>query len=156
MQEEFLESKIIENSIDLLRDFFNVIADGYNPSLIYIEIDLTQCQIESEILKKYHYGKISKTEISSIQKRIEENFYWCLDHLVIFSQVPELFKSKFHYDNMKQLIKKIEKQLYAFIKNWNSIAVEYLHDTNDGSLRRILVIYGDNKTIIFHFGNYIH
>jgi hypothetical protein len=89
MQEDYLKSKLIENSTSLLTDFF-VISDGYNPALICVTIDLTK-NIENEEIfiykthscigtKEYYERRIlpTKTNINFIQKRINENFQWGL------------------------------------------------------------------------------
>lgn len=168
MQEEYLKSKLIENSTGLLTDFFNVISDGYNPALISVTIDLTR-NIENEEIfiyktpnrigtKEYYEGSIlpTRTNINFIQKRINENFQWCLEHVVVFNQVPKLFESEYHYYNLKKIVKKVEEQIIMFLEDWNPHGTEYLNDTRDGSLERVLVIHGQNKTIVIKFGNYIH
>jgi hypothetical protein len=168
MQEDYLKSKLIENSTSLLTDFFNVISDGYNPALISVTIDLTKNIKNEEIFiyktinwigtKEYCEGSIlpTKTNINFIKKRINENFQWCLEHVVGFSQVPKLFESEYHYNNLKNLVKKVEGQIIMFLENWNPNGTEYLIDTGDGSLERVLVIHSQNKTIVIKFGNYIH
>jgi hypothetical protein len=168
MQEEYLKSKLIENSTSLLTDFFNVISDGYNPVLISVTIDLAKSIENEEIFiyethswigtRRYYEESIlpTKTDINFIEKRINENFQWCLEHLVCFNQVPTLFESEYHYNNLKNLLKKVEEQTVMFLENWNANGTEYLIDTRDGSVERVLVIHSQNKTMVIKFGTYIH
>ena len=80
MQEDYLKSKLIENSTSLLTDFFNVISDGYNPTLISVTIDLTK-NIENEeiFIYKTHSWVGTKEE------------YYQLRQILILSKI-ELMK----------------------------------------------------------------
>lgn len=159
----------VKNSVELLTDFFNVLSDGYNPSLIYFNYFESSTNVEKEIfilpnhfgndIEDRYYNSIieTKTNIENLNNRISENLKWCSEHLVCFNKAPSIFESKFHLDNFNNLVLKIENQIFNLIDEWViSDSKEYLVDTNDGSLRRVLIIKSKNKSIVLDFGNYIH
>ena len=155
-------------AVELLTDFFNVLSDGYNPSLIYFQYSENSPNIEKEIfvlpshfgndLENNYYNSIIKTkkEIKNLSLRISENFQWCSEHLIYFSKTPALFESKFHLGNFRELVLKVENKIFEITKNWEYEANEYLIDSRDGSLRRVVIIKSANKSITLDFGNYIH
>ncbi|HTJ51405.1 MAG TPA: hypothetical protein VL443_18220 [Cyclobacteriaceae bacterium] len=160
---EEIECLLVENSIHLLADFFQVISDGYNPTSISTTIKLNGNLDERDYFvlpshlggsnQKYFESVMrTKKDIESVEHRIEENFQWCLDHLTVCTQVPILFKSKFHVDNLKTLIQGVQNQAIKVVKNWQPKVSEY----SIGSERRILIIHGTGKTIAMEFGCYIH
>jgi hypothetical protein len=168
MENELSNSAVIKNAFELLSDFFNVLSDGYNPAIIDLQVSIDKRIVEKDIfVLPNHYGnkdnnrffdKIisTKRDISQLHKRLDENFQWCLEHLLSFSKVPSLFESKFHLENFNKLVNKVKNQLNDFIETWDYKANEYVIDTNDGSLRRIIILQGDNRTIVIDFGNFIH
>lgn len=168
MRDEVIEKEIIENSIELLSDFFNVISDGYNPSIISIRISLNRRLEEKEIFKlpdqysdktnERYLNKVvsTKTDVPALTKRIDENFEWSFEHLRLFCQVPSLFESQFHLDNLKNLIYKVKQKLVELTMKWNFNAHEYTIDSGDGSLVRAIILQETNRTLVVEFGNYIH
>ncbi|QZK91650.1 hypothetical protein K5V07_14535 [Flavobacterium sp. CHNK8] len=155
-------------AVELLTGFFNVVSDGYNPALIYFNYSENSLNIEKEtFVQPSHYGNdpenryyynIIETEtiIEDVRERIIQNFQWSTEHLILFSKTPTLFESKFHLDNFKTLVSKVENQVLELIKTWDLKTSEYLIDSKDGSLRRVLIIKSEDKSIILDFGNYIH
>ncbi|MFY0590994.1 hypothetical protein [Roseivirga sp.] len=169
MKHELADKQIIENSIELLSDFFNVISDGYNPSIISVRISLNRRIEEKEIFKltDHQYSDIAneryfnmvlstKTDVQTIANRLDENFEWSFEHLKVFCQVPSLFDSQFHLDNLKNLIYKVKERLEQYTRQWNVNAHEYTIDSGDGSLVRAIVLQETNRTLVVEFGNYIH
>lgn len=168
MHTDYLTSRLIENSVNLLTDFFTVVNDGYNPAGLLVKIDLTRNITNEELFiynenhgigsKGYYETRIlpTKVNIESVQHQIRVNFKWCLEHLILFSKVPELFKSEFHYENLKSLVKKVEDQIITFIEPWNTTAVEYTNETGGGSVVKVLIVHGKNKSLVLEFYNEIH
>ena len=160
---EETECLLVENSIALLTDFFQVISDGYNPASISVTIKLDANLNEGDyfVLPSHLGGKNqeyfasvmrTKREIDTVDQRIQENFQWCLDHLTTFTQVPTLFNSKFHVDNLKALIQRVQDTAIRVVRNWHPKVSEY----SIGNERRILIIHGTGKSMALEFGCYIH
>jgi len=165
---ELLKCKILENSVSLLADFFNVLSDGYNPTIIGVDIDLVNSIDEKgRFIFPSHNGIGSevyftknilptKIKVQNIESKINENFNWSLNHLITFNDAPKIFGSNFHMDNLTKLLERIKYCISDLIGDWAPVCYEYTLDTRDGSLRRTLFIHGKNKSMILEFGNYIH
>ncbi|KUJ59691.1 hypothetical protein AR687_21750 [Flavobacteriaceae bacterium CRH] len=167
-ENELTQTKLLENSINLFSDFMSVLSDGYNQTIIDIRISTDKKlndqdrfifpspnSIGTEI---FFTDRIQPTrkDINNIKERINENFTWCLDHLATFNQAPDVFKSNYHIENLSQLVEKVKRNIFDLTDLWIVTSYEYLIDTNDGSLVRVLFIHSDNKSLILDFGNYIH
>ncbi|WP_428231608.1 hypothetical protein [Flavobacterium sp.] len=167
-EDELTRTKLLENSISLFSDFMNVLSDGYNPTILDIKISINKRlndrdrfifpspnNIDTDF---FFINKIQPTrkDIDSIKERINENFSWCLDHLATFNKAPDIFKSNYHIDILNQLVEKVKSNIFELTDLWIVTSYEYLIDTKDGSLVRVLFIHSDNKSLILDFGNYIH
>lgn len=167
-EDELTRTKLLENSIRLFSDFMNVLSDGYNPTILDIRISIDKKLNDRDrfIFSSPHDSgteiiftdKIQPTrkDINDIKERINENFSWSLDHLATFNQAPDIFKSNYHIDNLNQLVEKVKRNIFDLTDLWIVTSYEYLIDTKDGSLVRVLFIHSDNKSLILDFGNYIH
>jgi hypothetical protein len=167
-EDELTQTKLLENSIHLFSDFMNVLSDGYNPTIIDIRTSIDKRLNDQDRFifpspnssgtEIVFTNKIQPTrkDIYNIKERINENFSWCLDHLATFNQAPDIFKSIYHIDNLSQLVEKVKKTIFDLTDSWIVTSYEYLIDTKDGSLVRVLFIHSDNKSLILDFGNYIH
>jgi len=147
----------------LLTSCFQVISDGYNQTSISTTIKLNGNLDERNyfVLPSHlggsnedYFKTVMRTrkEIDSVESRIKENFSWCLDHLTTFTQVPTLFESKFHVDNLKTLIQGVQDQTIKVVSPWFPQVSEY----SIGSERRILIFHGTGKSMVLEFGCYIH
>jgi hypothetical protein len=148
MTEERTEFLLVENSIELLTDFFQVIYDGYNPAVISVTTKLNQNLDErdyfvlpSHLRQEDYFESVMRTrkEIESVPHRITENFQWCLDHLITFNQLPALFDDKFYFDNLKALVQKVRDRVIKVVENWQIEASEY----SIGPEIRILLSFTD-------------
>ncbi len=167
-EDELTRIKLLENSIHLFSDFMSVLSDGYNPTIldVRVSIDKRSNDLDRFIFPSpnnlgkeiFFLEKIQPTrkDVDNIKERINENFSWCLNHLATFNNAPDIFKSSYHIDNLNQLVEKVKTQIFDLTDLWDIISYEYLIDTNDGSLIRVLFIHSDNKSLILDFGNYIH
>lgn len=167
-EDELTQTKLLENSIRLFSDFMNVLSDGYNPTIIDIRISIDKklndrdrfifSYPNSNDMEFIFADRIQPTrkDIANIKERINENFSWCIDHLATFNQAPDIFKSNYHIDNLNQLVEKVKRTIFDLTDSWTVTSYEYLIDTNDGSLVRVLFIHSGNKSLILDFGNYIH
>lgn len=167
MNEKHVECLLMKNSVEMLTDFFMVLSDGYNPALIYVTVTLDRNLDEREyfVLPKhlggnnqqenrrhFEYINETKTPVSSVSKRIIENFQWCLDHLIICNQAPALFQSKYHMDNLNTVIQKVQNQILYIVEDWQATTHEY-YICNE---QRFLCIQGQGKSLMLNFGCYIH
>lgn len=167
-EDELTRTKLLENSIGLFSDFMSVLSDGYNPTILGIRISIDKRLNDRDRFifpspnnagtEFFFTEKIQPTrkDVDSIKERINENFSWCLDHLSTFNKAPDIFKSNYHVENLNQLVEKVKRNIFDLTDLWNVTSHEYLVDTNDGSLVRVLFIHSDNKSLILDFGNYIH
>jgi hypothetical protein len=167
-EDELTRVKLLENSIGLFSDFMGVLSDGYNPTILDIRISIDKRLNDrdrfifpspnSKGTEFFFTHNIEPTrkDIDKIKDRINENFLWCLDHLTAFNNAPDIFKSNYHIDNLNQLVEKVKRSIFDLIDLWILTSYEYLIDTKDGSLVRVLFIHSDNKSLILDFGNYIH
>ncbi|MBE8726481.1 hypothetical protein [Flavobacterium hungaricum] len=166
--DELTQIKLLENSIGLFSEFMSLLSDGYNPAIIDLRIR-TDRKLEDRDQfinpspnnngTEFHFFNMNQStrkDVDHIKERINENFLWCLDHLATFNAAPDLFKSSYHLDNLNQLAEKVKKNIFNLTDLWTTSSYEYLIDTNDGSLVRVLFIHSDTKSLILHFGNYIH
>ncbi|MBL0735381.1 hypothetical protein JI750_00660 [Flavobacterium sp. GN10] len=165
---ELIRIKLLENSIRLFSDFMSVLSDGYNPTMFDIKVSTDKRLTDEDRFvfsspnnlgtEFFFLNKIQPTrkDITSIRERISENFSWCLNHLATFNNAPDIFRSNYHIDNLNQLVETVKRNIFDLIDLWDIISYEYLIDTNDGSLVRVLFIHSDNKSLILDFGNYIH
>lgn len=165
---ELIRIKLLENSIRLFSDFMSVLSDGYNPTMLDIKVSTDKRLTDEDRFvfsspnnlgtEFFFLNKIQPTrkDITSIRERISENFSWCLNHLATFNNAPDIFRSNYHIDNLNQLVETVKRNIFDLIDLWDIISYEYLIDTNDGSLVRVLFIHSDNKSLILDFGNYIH
>lgn len=165
MDDLAVKGKLAENAISLLSDFFSVISDGYNPAVIWTELDLSQEIGYHVVAERFgwnpegdYFNQLveNKTLIKNVSERLDENFDWCLCHIHTFNFAPKIFESKFHLDNLGKLVDKVKQQVKDLIAGWNPGSSEILIDTRDGSLVRVLFITGHHKTMVIYFGNYIH
>lgn len=167
-EDELTRAKLLENSIRLFSDFMSVLSDGYNPTILDIRISIDKRvndrdrfifpspnNIGTELFF-IHKIQPTKKDIDSIKERINENFSWCLDHLATFNKAPDIFKSNYHIDILIQLVEKVKRSIFDLTDLWTVTSYEYLIETKDGSLVRVLFIHSDNKSLILDFGNYIH
>lgn len=167
-KDELIRIKLLENSICLFSDFMSVLSDGYNPSIIDIRISIDKRLDDQDRFifpspnnsgtEFFFINKIQPTRknVDSIKERVNENFSWCIDHLATFNIAPDIFKSNYHIDNLTKLVEKVKRNIFDLTDLWIVTSYEYLIDTNDGSLVRVLFIHSDNKSLILDFGNYIH
>jgi len=165
---ELTRVKLLENSILLFSNFMSVLSDGYNPTILDVRVSIDKRLKDQDRFifpspnnsgtESFFLDKIqpSRKDIDNIKERIHENFSWCLSHLATFNQAPDIFISNYHLDNLSQLVDKVKKSIFDVIDFWIVTSYEYLIDTQDGSLVRVLFIHSDNKSLIFDFGNYIH
>lgn len=165
---ELIRIKLLENSIRLLSDFMSVLSDGYNPTILDVKVSIDKKLKDQDRFifsspnnlgtESFFLDKIqpTKKDITNIKERINENFSWCLNHLATFNNVPDIFSSSYHIENLSQLVEKVKMHIFDLTDLWDIISYEYLVDTKDGSLVRVLFIHSDNKSLILDFGNYIH
>lgn len=165
---ELIRIKLLENSIRLFSDFMSVLSDGYNLTILDIRISIDKRLNDQDrfIFSSpnnigtafFFKEKIQPTRnnVGNIKERINENFTWSLNHLAEFNNAPDIFKNNYHTENLSQLVEKVKKSIFDVIDLWNVTSYEYLIDTEDGSLVRVLFIHSDNKSLILDFGNYIH
>lgn len=167
-EDELTRAKLLENSILLFSDFMSVLSDGYNPAIIDIKISIDKRLNDrdrfifpspnSSGTEFFFINRIEPTrkDVDNIKERINENFLWCLDHLSTFNKAPDIFKSKYHIDNLSQLVEKVKRSIFDLTDLWIVTSYEYLIDSIDGSLVRVLFIHSDDKSLILDFGNYFH
>lgn len=165
---EFVRIKLLENSIRLFSDFMSVLSDGYNPTILDVKVSIDKRLTDQDRFifsspnnlgtKFFFLEKIQPTrkDVVNVKERINENFSWCLNHLTTFNNAPDIFRSNYHIDNLNQLVETVKRNIFDVIDLWDIISYEYLIDTNDGSLVRVLFIHSGNKSLILDFGNYIH
>ncbi len=167
-EDELTRIKLLENSIRLFSDFMSVLSDGYNPTILDVRVSIDKRSNDQDRFvfpspnnfgeEVFFLEKIQPTrkDVDNVKERINENFSWCLNHLAIFNNAPDIFKSNYHIENLSQLVEKVKTHIFDLTDLWDIISYEYLIDTNDGSLIRVLFIHSDNKSLILDFGNYIH
>lgn len=167
-ENELIRIKLLENSIRLFSDFMSVLSDGYNPTILNVRISIDKKLNDEDrfIFSSpnnigttfFFKEKIqpTKRDVANIKDRIDENFSWCLNHLAEFNNTPEIFKSNYHTEKLSQLVEKVKKSIFDVTELWDATSYEYLIDSEDGSLVRVLFIHSDNKSLILDFGNYIH
>ncbi|MBJ2126270.1 hypothetical protein [Flavobacterium sp. IB48] len=165
---ELIRIKLLENSIRLLSDFMSVLSDGYNPTILDVKVSIDKKLKDQDRFifsspnnlgtESFFLDKIqpTKKDIANIKERVNENFSWCLNHLATFNNAPDIFASSYHIENLSQLVEKVKMHIFDLTDLWDIISYEYLVDTKDGSLVRVLFMHSDNKSLILDFGNYIH
>ncbi|MFD1604180.1 hypothetical protein ACFSJW_08255 [Flavobacterium artemisiae] len=146
----------------------SVLSDGYNPAILDVTISIDKRLNDQDrfIFSSpnnigtafFFRDKIQPTrkDVTNIKDRIDENFSWCLNHLAAFNNAPDIFKNNYHTENLSQLVEKVKKSIFDVTDLWDVTSYEYLIDSGDGSLVRVLFIHSDNKSLILDFGNYIH
>lgn len=156
--------KHIIQTIELLSDFFGVLSDGYNPTVIWLKIDRTERIKPEEIFENHWFGRNSLEQILSTKKELNTDleelltdyFEWSLIHLRTFNKSADLFNSKYHCDNLNELIGKVKNDISNHFDSDQLKLNEYVIDTMDGSLEKYLFIESNNLNAHLVFGNYIH
>ncbi len=158
------EEKHLTSIVGYLSDFFGVLSDGYNPTIIWLGIDLENEPDLQKLFKEHWIGKNSienilktRTELKNdLKSHIDYYFDWSLEHLKFANKATEIFKSDYHLENLSELIDKVKLEIFEYFDGKNLSFTEYTIDSIDGSLVKYLFIDFEGGNAHFAFGNYIH
>ena len=93
---------------------------------------------------------------TDLEELLTDYFEWSLIHLRTFNKSADLFNSKYHCDNLNELIGKVKHDISNHFDSDQLKLNEYVIDTMDGSLEKYLFIESNNLNAHLVFGNYIH
>ncbi|QCK15570.1 hypothetical protein DCC35_12845 [Mangrovivirga cuniculi] len=158
------QEKHLTSIVGYLSDFFGVLSDGYNPTIIWLNIDLENKPNPSDLFKEHWIGENSmeniletKTELkNNFESHLNRYFEWSLEHLKLDNKAPDIFKSEYHLENLNELINKVKLEILEYFGEKKLTLTEYTIDSIDGSIVKYLFIDFEDGSAHFAFGNYVH
>lgn len=157
--------KYIVKIVEYLNQFFMVLSDGYNPTIIWLKIEPHIKEAESVFKEEYtlneefmvkKVNKTKKTLHKSLKSTLDHYFDWSLDHLRCANNAEEIFKKEHNLNELMELIRKVKEDLVSYFDAWNPTLTEYTVDTDDGSLAKFVFMDSSTQSAHLYFGNFIH
>lgn len=158
-----IKAAVLKNSFELLDMFYEVLSDEHFPTNIGFFISEEKLIKKDDLWAKYFHKneeKIPKIhkEILDIEEKLIENFNWTKKHITRWSNPSkQLLENIANKDVLNHLFTIIIKQIIEFVSDWNKTSEEISNRESDESIgKRILLIHGENKSILILFGNGIY
>jgi len=148
--------------------FYRVIGDGYNQTAISFKYNLNEAitpesifihESHNNIGKPWFYEewiKPTQEKVTNPSLRLKELMEWNRKHVIGFNGCKQIRDEEYRLAEFKEIYTDLFEKTESVIKNWKIEALQYLLDTKDASYRKYLFLNGENKSMVFEFGNYIH
>lgn len=153
----------LEEAIYITNKFLNVISDGYFPVTITIQRNEHKLGSEDEIIKTFIKDSQmeinvwdKKSEFNDLSQKLHDTFEWMLAHLKTFNVAPKIFASKFHTDNLNEIVDELCKKILELVENQHIKQFEYFFEMGDGGECKALLIVNNQNSLYLLFGNWVH
>lgn len=157
--------KYLVKVVEYLNQFFSVLSDGYNPTVIWLQIAPHTKEATSVFKEEFTHNeefmirkvtKTKKTLDKGLKPTLDHCFNWSLDHLRNATNAEIIFEKEHNLNQLMILISKVKEDLTSYFETWNPTLTEYTVDTDDGSLAKFVFMDSPTQSAHLYFGNYIH